>query len=137
MLQESASELLKSVSISAGEDMLVILVADPGIGTDSAILENMFIPFFRSSDEFTQAQVGTGLGLAIVKKIAELHDGTVSATSKLGVGSTIRVELPRATRGLVVPDNAEAPPYEQYRMDQYVSLLTVRYPLPEPVCLIL
>ena len=100
------------VDISADGDMLVLSVADSGIGMDPAVLENVFTPFFRSSDEFTQAQVGTGLGLAIVKSIVELHDGTVSATSEPGVGSTIRVEIPRATKSLVVPDNTKAPPTE-------------------------
>ena len=97
------------MGISVDDDILVLSVTDSGIGMDSTILENMFTPFFRSSDEFTQAQVRTGLGLAIVKKIAELHDGTVSVTSEPGVGSTIRVELPRATKGMVVPDNVAAP----------------------------
>jgi len=97
------------VTISGDDDMLELAVTDSGIGMDSAILENMFTPFFRASDEFTQAEVGTGLGLAIIKKIVELHDGAISATSEPGVGTTIRVELPRATRGLVAPGNAAAP----------------------------
>lgn len=100
------------VAIAGDDDMLVLSVIDAGIGMDSTVLENIFTPFFRSSDEFTQAQVGTGLGLAIVKNIVELHGGTISATSEPGVGSTIRVELPRATKGLVVSDTAAETPTE-------------------------
>ena len=100
------------VDISVDGDMLVLSVTDSGIGMETAVLENVFTPFFRSSDEFTQAQVGTGLGLAIVKNIVELHDGTVSATSEPGVGTTIRVEIPRATKNLEVPSIIEAPPTE-------------------------
>jgi PAS domain S-box-containing protein len=102
---ENGTEI--EVAISGDDDMLVLSVTDSGIGMDPAILENMFTPFFRSSDEFTQAQAGTGLGLAIVKKIVELHGGTVSATSEPGVGTTVRVELPRVTKGLIVDEDAE------------------------------
>ena len=66
---------------------------------DSITLENMFTPFFRSDDEKTQSVAGTGLGLAIVQKIVELHDGTVTATSDLGVGTTVRVVLPGLITG--------------------------------------
>ena len=65
------------VTILADDDMLELLVTDSGIGMDYEVLENIFTPFFRSSDDFTQAQAGTGLGLAIAKKIAELHNGNV------------------------------------------------------------
>ena len=104
---ENGTEI--ELAISADEDMLVLSVSDSGIGMDTTTLEKMFTPFFRSADEFTRSQVGTGLGLAIVKKIAELHDGTVSATSELGIGTTIRVEVPRATKGSVVPEKDENP----------------------------
>ncbi len=37
---------------------------------------------------------GLGLGLAIVKTFVEAHDGTVTAESKVGAGSTFRFSLP-------------------------------------------
>jgi signal transduction histidine kinase len=88
-----------SVSIDSDGDQLEIVVSDNGIGMDSITLENMFTPFFRSDDEKTQSVAGTGLGLAIVQKIVELHDGTVTATSDLGVGTTVRVVLPGLITG--------------------------------------
>jgi HAMP domain-containing protein len=38
---------------------------------------------------------GTGLGLAIVKSVVELHDGHIEIQSQVGVGTRVRVSLPR------------------------------------------
>lgn len=37
---------------------------------------------------------GSGIGLTISKKVAEAHDGAISATSVPGEGSTFNVYLP-------------------------------------------
>jgi signal transduction histidine kinase len=39
---------------------------------------------------------GKGLGLAIVKRIAELHGGSVSVSSRPGEGTTVTLSLPAA-----------------------------------------
>ena len=55
-------------------------------------LPYIFDRFYRArSSDGTR---GSGLGLAIVKAIAESHEGEVSVESKLGRGTTFRVELP-------------------------------------------
>ncbi len=88
-----------SIIIDSVDDQLEMIVSDNGIGMDSVTVENMFTPFFRSDDEKTQSVAGTGLGLAIVQKIVDLHGGTVTAASELGVGTTIRVVLPGLITG--------------------------------------
>lgn len=69
-----------------------ILVEDNGIGFDPKYSEEIFGMFRRlhKHDEYT----GTGVGLALCKKIAELHNGYISARSKLGEGSTFILSMP-------------------------------------------
>ncbi|MDP9258652.1 MAG: HAMP domain-containing histidine kinase [Actinomycetota bacterium] len=71
---------------------LVLEVTDQGGGIPGDELPYIFDRFYRArSSDGTR---GSGLGLAIVKAIAESHEGEVSVESKIGVGTTFRVELP-------------------------------------------
>lgn len=69
-----------------------VTVQDNGIGFDEAHKEAIFKPFHRLHG--TSKYPGNGMGLAIAQKIVERHHGTITATSKLGVGSTFSVRLP-------------------------------------------
>ena len=69
-------------------DRIVVLIKDTGCGMDEEQLAHIFEPFV------TYKKNGTGLGLAICKQIIEAHGGTISAASKLGVGTTFSVEIP-------------------------------------------
>ena len=79
--------------------MLVISVADTGIGIPADLMPRIFVPFSQSDDVLTRAQGGLGLGLAIAREIVLQHDGELSATSDgPGKGATFVVKLPPATR---------------------------------------
>ena len=69
-----------------------IFVEDNGIGFDQKYAEEIFGMFKRlhHNGEYT----GTGIGLALCKKIAELHNGFISARSKIDEGSTFIISLP-------------------------------------------
>jgi len=67
-------------------------VADEGIGIPEADLKHMFEPFHRAANVGTIS--GTGLGLIISQKAVELHSGTIAIKSKVGIGTTITVEIP-------------------------------------------
>jgi two-component system sensor histidine kinase BaeS len=71
-----------------------IIVSDTGIGIDAAELPRIFDRFFRGSRATEARSSGSGLGLAIVRSIVEMHGGTVTVESRLGVGTTFRVVLP-------------------------------------------
>ena len=52
----------------------------------------LFEPFRRASN--VGKLPGTGLGLAIAKQAIELHEGTISAESESGVGTTFTIHIP-------------------------------------------
>jgi signal transduction histidine kinase len=86
------------VRTRAGGNQVVLEVEDSGIGIPAADQPRLFERFFRSAVAEDQAIPGTGLGLAIVKAIVEAHSGEISISSREGVGTTFRVELPLAAR---------------------------------------
>jgi light-regulated signal transduction histidine kinase (bacteriophytochrome) len=69
-----------------------ILVRDNGLGFDQKYAEEVFGMFKRLHHEYKME--GTGIGLALCKKIAEHHQGFISALSKEAEGSTFILSLP-------------------------------------------
>lgn len=68
-------------------------VVDSGIGIPSEKVDTIFETFtrIRTKDRIFE---GTGLGLSIVKSLVTQQEGTVWATSILGEGTTMYVEMP-------------------------------------------
>ena len=99
-IQEVFSNLLKNAYEASSEtghiflhafeedEKIVITIEDDGCGIEESQLPTIFEPFV------TYKKNGTGLGLAICRQIILAHNGTISVSSELGVGTTFRVELP-------------------------------------------
>jgi signal transduction histidine kinase/CheY-like chemotaxis protein len=68
-----------------------IQVSDAGCGIPARDLSRIFDPFFTTKPRGQ----GTGLGLAMVDSIMRAHQGKVSVSSTLGVGTVFTLELPR------------------------------------------
>jgi signal transduction histidine kinase/DNA-binding response OmpR family regulator len=79
------------------QDVIKLTLSDTGQGIPEKDLHSIFEPFQQSSITKKQNQTGSGIGLALVKKYVELHNGTVSATSIAGVGSTFTLVIPAIT----------------------------------------
>lgn len=79
------------VSYCASPSTLTITIADTGCGIASADIAHIFDRFYQADKVNPQ---GSGIGLALVKAFVELHDGTVTATSAKGKGTTFTVEIP-------------------------------------------
>jgi signal transduction histidine kinase len=69
-------------------------VRDHGIGIPADQLEKIFDRYSRVETLETRVIQGTGLGLPIVRQIIQLSDGKVWATSEVGQGAVIHVQLP-------------------------------------------
>ncbi len=71
--------------------MVVFAVTDDGIGIAANNLDRIFEAFEQVGTLYAREQQGTGLGLSLSRSLAEMHGGTVEATSAgLGQGSTFR-----------------------------------------------
>ncbi|MEX2229127.1 MAG: ATP-binding protein [Dehalococcoidia bacterium] len=76
---------------------LLIEVEDTGIGIPEEAHGRVFGMFERVHDNRIEVP-GAGLGLALVRRLVELHHGTITFESRLGIGSTFRVRLPNAVQ---------------------------------------
>ena len=65
-----------------------ITIQDTGGGMTDDIKKSIFRPFS------THSQGGTGLGLVIVQKIIQEHNGEITFTSSVGLGTTFQIRLP-------------------------------------------
>jgi len=76
-----------------------IAVRDTGPGIAPDDQSRIFDEFQQVDASNTRQKGGTGLGLAIARRFTEMHGGTISLSSELGVGSEFRVILPVRTDG--------------------------------------
>ena len=87
-----------------------VSVIDTGEGIKPEFLPYVFDRFRQADASTTRRHGGLGLGLAIVKNLAELHGGSVRATSPGPLrGTTFTVSLPLVARRQE-PDPSEPPP---------------------------
>jgi signal transduction histidine kinase len=86
------------VEAARREDVLLLTVADTGVGIAPADQARVFEKFERGVH-----QSGAGLGLSLVKSLIELHGGTVVIESASGQGTRITCRLPAARCAAPVP----------------------------------
>ncbi|MCL5611840.1 MAG: hybrid sensor histidine kinase/response regulator [Chloroflexi bacterium] len=75
-----------------GNDVL-ISVADTGPGISKEELPYIFNDFY-TGESGKAAERGSGIGLAVSRRIVEAHNGSISAESEFGKGSTFVIRLP-------------------------------------------
>jgi two-component system cell cycle sensor histidine kinase PleC len=75
-------------------DAVHIKVSDTGIGIPANKLNTITRPFEQASNSYARSHEGSGLGLAITKELVELHGGSLSIESTVGVGTSVTVKFP-------------------------------------------
>jgi signal transduction histidine kinase len=73
--------------------LLRFVVADTGVGIAADKLPRLFQPFAQADASVARRFGGSGLGLSISRRLAELLEGTISAESVVGRGSTFTLTL--------------------------------------------
>ncbi|MCG3113233.1 MAG: ATP-binding protein [Candidatus Manganitrophus sp. SB1] len=69
-------------------DRMEILIKDTGGGIPKEQIDKVLKPFYTTKPK------GMGVGLSLAKRIIERHGGTLRLESKLGVGTTVFLQLP-------------------------------------------
>lgn len=69
-------------------------ISDTGIGMSENYLKHIFEPFSQEKNDARSIYQGTGVGMSIVKGLIERMNGTITASSKEGVGTTFVIEIP-------------------------------------------
>ncbi len=93
------ARLSKSDGVQAKADMVLVSVADTGIGIAPENHQRIFQKFSQVGDTLRDRPQGTGLGLAICKEIVEHYGGRIWFESEPGKGSTFFFTLPVAVDG--------------------------------------
>lgn len=93
---EQGSVTLHASVESNGDDsaVLVVTVADTGIGIPKDDIQRLFAPFVQSERSSTRRFGGTGLGLSISRRLAQMMDGQLTLESEEGVGTTAFLRVP-------------------------------------------
>lgn len=77
------------VILTEEESSYLVEIKDNGKGIDPSQYDKIFIP------NFTTKSSGSGLGLAIVKNIIKNHGGKIRFESKIGIGTSFFLTLPK------------------------------------------
>ena len=110
-VEEAADSRLGTVAEEVSQQscpQVVIRVRDTGVGIAPDRLDGIFDMFTQIDQSLERSVAGLGIGLTLVKTLAEMHGGTVEATSPgVGQGSEFVVRLPIIVDA---PTPAAAPP---------------------------
>lgn len=86
-------------------DQAIFQIQDRGLGIPKEDQPRLFEFFHRAKN--VGAIAGTGLGLAIVKQCVDIHGGSITVESEVGVGTRFTVTLPLKNHFLTAPYEAK------------------------------
>ena len=86
------------------ETEISMTVQDTGLGIPEESIPHLFQKFYRVREHEGKAS-GTGLGLSICKQIVQGHNGRIEVKSKMGVGTSFTIHMPRGPRAMPKSEN--------------------------------
>lgn len=92
-------------STTASVPVVIVEIADSGMGMDEETRRRCLEPFFT-----TKGERGTGLGLAMVYGVMQRHGAEINIQSATGRGTTVRLSFPIPT--MAEPGLEAVPPVE-------------------------
>ncbi|WP_354692092.1 ATP-binding protein [Phytobacter sp. RSE-02] len=111
------------------QDMVVLEVIDRGCGMSEEVKARVFEPFFTTK----QTGSGSGLGLSMVYGFVRQSGGRVAIDSAPGQGTTVRLQLPRASVQVVSPVE-QALTQEADRTDKLILVLEDEADVRQTLC---
>ena len=82
-----------TVAVSVDNNCTLITVSDTGMGIPEEDLPHIYERFYRG--EKSRSETGNGLGLSLAQAFLKAHRGTIEVKSRLTMGSSFIVKLPR------------------------------------------
>lgn len=86
---------LVCIAAQKEDDAVVLVVQDNGRGIAEEDLGTIMLPFGQGTAHESRLGGGAGLGLALTKAIMDLHRGFIRMESEVGVGTAVRLVLPK------------------------------------------
>lgn len=83
------------IELRCDDKKWVFQVKDSGIGIKKKSQRKLFKEFYRGDNAVNSKIIGSGIGLLLVKSYVLMHNGVITCNSKVNVGSTFRIEIPR------------------------------------------
>ena len=99
IIDTASAEALPAAARQQPLPVLLISIADTGIGIAPDAQDRIFHLFEQVETPLTRAQEGSGLGLTLARGLVELHGGHIWPQTQPGEGTTIFFTLPLQPKG--------------------------------------